>query len=51
MPRRHENASERIEKRWSEDYIRQLMRQLRAEKERDEEPQKKEVRIKKRNGK
>lgn len=49
MPRRHENASERIEKRWSEDYIRQLMRTLRAEKEK-EEP-KKEVKIKKRNGK
>jgi len=49
MPRRHRNASERIEKRWSEDYIRQLMKTLGAKKEEDE-PEKK-VRIKKRNGK
>jgi len=41
MPRRHSNASERIEKRWSDDYIRQLMRSLAAEKAKLEEEEKK----------
>ena len=41
MPRRHINASERIEKRWSDDYIRQLMRSLAAEKEKQEAEEKK----------
>lgn len=39
MPRRHINARERTDKRWSEDYIRSLMQKLRAERE-EEEPEK-----------
>lgn len=32
MPRRNRNADERVDKKWSEDFIRQLMKKLQGEK-------------------
>lgn len=37
MPRRNINAQERTDKKWSKDYINQLMKKLRAEQDGEKE--------------